>query len=98
MRLYPHLTHPADEASIQQFVKSTGHLFSNYITTYQTRLLTREEAQHLATKRQPAMIISNRCIWENSQVYALSENVAINYAVTYITPFNQQSLAYRMSR
>jgi DNA-binding GntR family transcriptional regulator len=98
VRLFPHLDRAAVEGSIQQFVQSTGHRISHYITTYQTRLLTREEAQHLTTKRQPAMIISNRCIWENSQVYALSENVAINYAVTYITPFNQQSLAYRMSR
>lgn len=93
--LFPHLTEQAVAGSIQQFVQSTGDLISHYITTYTTRLLTREESGYLSAKRQAPMIISNRCIWENGTVYALSKNVAINYSVTYITPFNQDSLRYR---
>ena len=96
--LFPIMDQSIVEGSLQMFVHEQGHRISHYLTTYKSALLTKEEAAILRVKKQPAMKILNYCIWENGQIYGISETTALNYSVTYVSPFNTQILKqYKMS-
>lgn len=90
--LFPIMDKSIVEGSLQMFVHEQGHRISHYMTTYKSVLLTREESIILRVKKQPAMKILNYCIWEDGQIYGISETTALDYSVTYVSPFDTQIL------
>lgn len=90
--LFPIMDQSIVEGSLQMFIYEQGHRISHYMTTYKSVLLSKEEAKILRVKKQPAMKILNYCIWEDGQIYGISETTALDYSVTYVSSFNTQIL------
>ncbi|WP_270792276.1 GntR family transcriptional regulator [Enterococcus casseliflavus] len=89
--LFPELTQEIVEHSIQRYVESCGYRISHYITSYTPITTSTAQSGILLCKRgTPAMQISNRAILEDGRVYEFSNIVAIDYAVTYIRPFDRE--------
>ena len=89
--LFPELTQEIVEHSIQRYVESCGYRISHYITSYTPITTSTAQSCILLCKRgTPAMQISNRAILEDGRVYEFSNIVAIDYAVTYIRPFDRE--------
>ncbi|SFC00100.1 DNA-binding transcriptional regulator, GntR family [Alkalibacterium subtropicum] len=90
--LFPDLSKKILEGSIQDYVQSCGYEISHFITSYSPALLTKSQSELLmARKNTPAMKIENRCLLKDGRVYEYSELIAIDYACTYVTPFNKES-------
>ena len=90
--LFPDLTESVIEQSIQEYVQSKQYTISHYITSYSPTALSKAQAELLMCKRStPAMKIENRCLLSDGRVYEYSELTAIDYACTYITPFDKKS-------
>lgn len=89
---FPDLNKEILESSIQEYVQDRGYEISHFITSYSPTLLTKSQADLLMCKKNtPAMKIENRCLLKDGRVYEYSELIAIDYACTYITPFNKES-------
>ncbi|NTM33436.1 GntR family transcriptional regulator [Enterococcus faecium] len=92
VKLFPNLSQEIVEHSIQKYVENQGYLISHYITSYAPVTISREQAEILSCKKgTPAMQITNRGILENGQVFEYSNILAIDYAVTYIRPFDREN-------
>lgn len=92
VKLFPNLSQEIVEHSIQKYVENQGYLISHYITSYAPVTISREQAEILLCKKgTPAMQITNRGILENGQVFEYSNILAIDYAVTYIRPFDREN-------
>ena len=97
--LFPDLTRAVVEHSIQDYVERKGYRISHFMTTYTPCALTRDEAELLACKRStPAMQIQSRGILSTGRVYEFSRVVAIDYSVSYISPFDREGHRGRMGR
>jgi len=90
--LFPDLNEQILEGSIQEYVQDRGYVISHFITSYSPAVLSKSQADLLMCKKNtPAMKIENRCLLKDGKVYEYSELIAIDYACTYITPFNKKS-------
>lgn len=89
--LFPNVTQEVVEHSIQRYVESCGYRISHYISSYTPIATSMAQSAILLCKRgTPAMQITNRAILEDGRVYEFSNIVAIDYAVTYIRPFDRE--------
>ncbi|MCI1987224.1 MAG: GntR family transcriptional regulator [Lactobacillus sp.] len=94
--LFPDLSQQAVESSIQAYVEETGLRISHSISSYSPTVLTRDEERIFQCKRgQPAMAITTRSFSESGRVYEYTTIKAIDYHVTYITPFDRQQFQLR---
>lgn len=94
--LFPNLAQKDIESSIQAFVEGTGLRISHSITSYSPTVLTRQEEKIFQCKHgQPAMNITTRSFAETGEVYEYTKISAIDYTVTYITPFDRQQYLQR---
>lgn len=94
--LFPSLSQAEIEGSIQAFVEETGLRISHSITSYSPTILTRPEEKIFQCKHgQPAMEITTRSFAETGHVYEYTKISAIDYAVTYITPFDREQFMLR---
>lgn len=94
--LFPDLSRKIIEDSIQKYVEEKGYRISHYITSYAPITVSKKQANVLLCKRgTPAMQITNRSILEEGSVFEYSEITAIDYAVTYIRPFDRENHSYR---
>lgn len=88
--MFPDLTPQVVEHSIQDYVEHKGYRISHFMTTYEPKTLTHEEAEVLACKRTtPAMHIQTRGILSTGRVFEYSHVTAIDYSVSYIRPFDR---------
>lgn len=89
--LFPDLSQEIVEHSIQKYVEKKGYRISHYITSYAAISVSKEQSQLLMCKRgAPAMQIKSRAILESGLIYEYSEVTAIDYAATYIRPFDRE--------
>lgn len=89
--LFPDLTPAVVESSIQAYVEAKGYRISHYMSTYAPKNLSRGEAQLLGCRKsEPAMHIQNRAVLSTGRVFEISEVTAIEYAVSYIRPFDRE--------
>lgn len=94
--LFPDLSQQIIEDSIQKYVEEKGYRISHYITSYAPTTVSKSRADVLLCKRgTPAMQITNRSLLEEGRVFEYSEITAIDYAVTYIRPFDRENHTYR---
>ncbi|WP_125606696.1 GntR family transcriptional regulator [Lapidilactobacillus bayanensis] len=94
--LFPQLSQAEVEGSIQAFVEETGLRISHSITSYSPTVLTRQEEKIFQCKHgQPAMNITTRSFAETGEVYEYTQISAIDYTVTYITPFDREQYLLR---
>lgn len=92
VKMFPNLTFDDVGKSIKDFVRSTGHSISHYITSYEPSVIDKQLSELMVVKKgTPAMKITNRGILENGRVYVFSEVRAIEYIATYVTPFSEES-------
>lgn len=95
--LFPDFNEEVVKSSIQRYILEQGYQISHNITTYAPMIVDRQEAQLLQVKKgTPAMKIMNRGLLTDGRIYEYSELVAIDYACSYITPFNAQLHAARI--
>lgn len=88
--LFPELTKEIIEHSIQDYVEKSGYRISHFITSYNSVSVGKELAEKLVCRKgTPAMEIINRSLLEDGKVYEYSEIISIDYAVTYIRPFDR---------
>lgn len=96
--LFPDLSKEIIEWSIQGYVERLGYRISHNLTTYHPVSVSREDAEYLLCKpRTPAMYIINRGVLTDGRVFEYSENVALDYQVTYIRPFDREIHAARLA-
>lgn len=94
--LFPDLSQSAIESSIQAYVEGTGLRISHSISSYSPTVLTRDEEKIFKSRHgQPAMAITTRSFSESGRVYEYTTIKAIDYHVTYITPFDRQQFQLR---
>ena len=95
--LFPDFSPKTVERSIQAYVEGLGYRISHYMTTYSPHALTCVDAQLLCARRNtPAMLICNRAVLSNGCVFEYSEVTAIDYAVSYIRPYDREIHAARL--
>ncbi|MEH2922737.1 GntR family transcriptional regulator [Samsonia erythrinae] len=95
---FPDINQKIIESSIQQYVLSKGYAISHYLTRYQAVNVTKAQAELLGCKKgTAAMHILNRGILQGGRVYESSDIIDINYACTYVIPFNRDNLTFRQS-
>ncbi|KHT30496.1 MULTISPECIES: GntR family transcriptional regulator [Pectobacterium] len=95
---FPDMSQKIIESSIQQYVLSKGYAISHYLTHYQAVNVTKAQAELLGCKKgTAAMHILNRGILQGGRVYESSDIIDINYACTYVIPFNRDNLNFRQS-
>lgn len=96
--LFPDFSATAVEHSIQAYVEGSGYHISHYMTTYSPHALSRADAQLLCTKRNsPAMLIRNRAVLSTGRVFEYSEIIAVDYAVSYIRPYDREIHTARLA-
>lgn len=89
--LFPDFSPKVVERSVQAYVEGHGYRISHYLTTYSPKALSRVEAQLMCTKRStPAILICNRAVLSNGRVFEYSRVTAIDYAVSYIRPYDRE--------
>lgn len=94
--LFPNLKRDDIKDSFHSYVIRLGYDISHFITTYSAINLSREDAELLNLKKGKAvMMIKNRGILSNSQVFEYSELVTDEYSCSYISNFNSNLLKYR---
>lgn len=94
--LFPNLKRDDIKDSFHSYVIRSGYDISHFITTYSAINLSREDAELLNLKKGKAvMMIKNRGILSNSQVFEYSELVTDEYSCSYISNFNSNLLKYR---
>lgn len=94
--LFPELSQSVIESSIQAYVESTGLKISHSITSYSPSVLSHEEEGIFQAKHgQPAMTITSRSFAEDGSTYEYTTIKAVDYTVTYITPFDRKQLLMR---
>ncbi|QKJ57238.1 GntR family transcriptional regulator [Serratia fonticola] len=95
---FPDLNRRAIESSIQNYVLGKGLTISHMLTRYQAIAIDRQQAALLGCKKGiPAMLIHNRGILEGGKVFEISEVIDIDYACTYVIPFNRNHLEFRQT-
>lgn len=89
--LFPFIDQEVVEHSIQKYVENHGYRISHYITSYAPIATSMAQSKILLCKRgTPAMQITNRAILDDGRVFEYSNIIAIDYAVTYIRPFDRE--------
>lgn len=95
--LFPDFNPGCVERSVQAYVERSGYRISHYMTEYAPHALTKAESQLLMCRRStPSMRIANRGILSSGRVFETSEVVAIDYAVSYIRPYDREIHRARM--
>ncbi|PWC19730.1 GntR family transcriptional regulator [Brenneria corticis] len=95
---FPDINQKVIESSIQQYVLDKGYAISHSLTHYQAVTVNKAQAELLGCKKGiAAMHILNRGILQGGRVYESSDIIDINYACTYVIPFNQDNLKFRQS-
>ena len=95
--LFPDFSPKVVEHSVQAYVEGHGYRISHYLTTYSPKALSRAEAQLMCTRRStPAILISNRAVLSSGRVFEYSRVTAIDYAVSYIRPYDREIHSARL--
>ena len=90
------LTQDTIEHSIQQYLLSKG--CSHSLTHYRATTVSKAQAELLACKKGiAAMHILNRGILPDGRVAIFSDIIDIDYACSYVIPFNRDNLAFRQT-
>lgn len=88
--LFPDLSKKIIENSIHEYVENKKFKISHSITNYSPTILSKKTASLFNCKTgTPAMDILTRSFLDNGQVYEYTNILAIEYNVTYITPFDR---------
>ncbi|PLR35216.1 GntR family transcriptional regulator [Chimaeribacter coloradensis] len=92
------LTPHTIEHSIQQYLLSKGCALSHSLTHYRATTVSKTQAALLGCKKGiAAMHILNRGILPDGRVAIFSDIIDIDYACSYVIPFNRDNLAFRQS-
>lgn len=96
-QLFSSLEKDVLEGSIQAYVEKCGYSISHFMTRYEPSVLSRQDAEILRVKRHtPAMHIESRGVLSDGRVFEHTSIVALDYAVSYIQPFNREVHRMRM--